>query len=212
MIPRDLADLSPLQKRTLIAENDGWTNIHCEPPWNETTDTTTPHGDHTVGATNYTNRPIPNYPEDIREMREAVLRLPADQQRTFAGYLLMQVGAENREGIDNFVLLALANATQWANAYLLTVYPAVTSSATLSGPQIIEVITAVRLERIHQVFADLKKHLAYDKGTGTWSWVDRDEVDSIEAYHGGFTTALAAMVDATEPYLEDDDSEGPDEE
>jgi len=59
------------------------------------------------------------------------------------------------------------------------------------------------LERVFQVFEDLKKRLIFNKHVGTWTWVDRDEHDNPEAYHNGFPTAWAAMLDAVEPYMED---------
>lgn len=61
------------------------------------------------------------------------------------------------------------------------------------------------VEHVHRVFEDIKKRLAYDKSHGTWSWVDRDEYDNLDAYHTGFATALAAMEDAVEVYLNEED-------
>ena len=64
-------------------------------------------------------------------------------------------------------------------------------------------IELAKLERLFQVFDDVKKGIAYNKHEGTWSWFDRDEQDNGSAYHGGFPTALDAMLDAVEPYMED---------
>jgi hypothetical protein len=60
---------------------------------------------------------------------------------------------------------------------------------------------AGELEEIFQVFYDIEKRLYHDKHTDKWSWYDRDEEGVAEAYHTGFDTALAAMEDEVEPYL-----------
>lgn len=64
-------------------------------------------------------------------------------------------------------------------------------------------INSNQLERIFNVFYDIRKILSYNKSTGQWAWVDRDEQDNLEAYHNGFKTAFEAMQDAVEPYLAD---------
>lgn len=60
-------------------------------------------------------------------------------------------------------------------------------------------IPLVKLEHIFQIFEDIKKELSYDKHTGEWAWRDRDE--PYENRHDGHATALAAMLDAVEHYL-----------
>lgn len=67
--------------------------------------------------------------------------------------------------------------------------------------------TEAQIERIFSVFHDTKKTLHYLKGDG-WAWSDSDESGCQQAWQAGFTTAWAAMLDAVEPYLEDDYSEG----
>jgi hypothetical protein len=57
------------------------------------------------------------------------------------------------------------------------------------------------LERMEQIAVDVKKVFVYVKGVGTWAWVDRDEIDEPEAYHGSFDTRLEALKDAVDPYL-----------
>jgi len=61
------------------------------------------------------------------------------------------------------------------------------------------------LERLEQIAADTKKHFAYNKHTGMWSWVDRDERNNLEAYQDGFPTRFDALLDAVAPYIEDED-------
>lgn len=68
-----------------------------------------------------------------------------------------------------------------------------------------KMIGAAGLEQMFRVFNDTKKVLRLDKLAGTWAWVDRDEVDVLEAYHGGFATAFEALVDAVAPYFEDEE-------
>lgn len=57
---------------------------------------------------------------------------------------------------------------------------------------------------ITRLLEDTKKHIMYDKHMGTWSWVDRDGVDSLENYHNGFETWLLAAEAAVEPYLSEE--------
>jgi hypothetical protein len=59
-------------------------------------------------------------------------------------------------------------------------------------------IAQEKLERVFQIFYDIKKTLSYDKHTGQWSWFDRDEPAYPQGY---FSTAYEAMLDAVEPYL-----------
>jgi hypothetical protein len=59
------------------------------------------------------------------------------------------------------------------------------------------------LERRMQVAWDTKKSLTYDKATGEWSWHDRDE-QPVDAA-GPYRTFWEALVDATEPYLPNED-------
>lgn len=63
-------------------------------------------------------------------------------------------------------------------------------------------ISLEKLERIFQVFHDIKKEIAYNKDTGFWYWYDQDEADNPEAWHNNFSTALRATMDAASPYLE----------
>ncbi len=63
------------------------------------------------------------------------------------------------------------------------------------------------LERMMQIAEDIKKEFQYAKDTGNWFWVDRDEVDNADAFQGPFDTFLAALEDAVEPYLRDEDEE-----
>ena len=63
-------------------------------------------------------------------------------------------------------------------------------------------ISIGRLDYLTRMLADLKKTITYDKGSGLWSWVDRDCVENLADYHCGFGTWLDAVVDALEPYLE----------
>jgi hypothetical protein len=62
---------------------------------------------------------------------------------------------------------------------------------------------AGELNEIFLVFYDIKKELSYNKHTDKWSWHDRDELAS--SVHCQFDTALAAMEDAIEPYLNPQD-------
>ena len=61
---------------------------------------------------------------------------------------------------------------------------------------------AGELEEIFKVFYDIKKELSYNKHTDKWSWHDRHESPYV---HSQFDTALAAMEDAVEPYLNPQD-------
>jgi hypothetical protein len=70
-----------------------------------------------------------------------------------------------------------------------------------------------RLEYVGRVCEDVRKEFAYDKSAGTWSWFDRDEAENVAAWHTGFETRWDAMLDAAEPYLdeegESEDTSGP---
>lgn len=62
---------------------------------------------------------------------------------------------------------------------------------------------AGELEEICQVFHDTKKELHYNKHIGKWAWTDKHEIVSDRFW--AFDTALAAMEDAVEPYLNPQD-------
>ena len=69
-----------------------------------------------------------------------------------------------------------------------------------------EILPLSELARRTEVMADIKKEVAYDKSTGTWSWMDRycrDIPGSEEHGHGGFATWWDAVRDATEPYFDE---------
>jgi len=61
------------------------------------------------------------------------------------------------------------------------------------------------IERMFRIFFDTKKTLSFSKDTGTWAWVDSDEVNNPDSYHGGFHRVLDCIEDAVEPYLEDEE-------
>lgn len=67
-------------------------------------------------------------------------------------------------------------------------------------------IQADDLEARMRVFMDIKKelHLNIHVENG-WCWCDRD--DAFEHWHTGFETAWAAILDATEPYFDEDSEE-----
>jgi len=67
-------------------------------------------------------------------------------------------------------------------------------------------ILTADVERWMQIAQDIKKEFVYNRATGAWAWVDRDEKDNLDAYHFGFPTFLAALEDAVEPYLEEEES------
>jgi len=67
-----------------------------------------------------------------------------------------------------------------------------------------EQINAVDQEARLSIFHDTKKTLLYLKADG-WGWCDKDEKESGEAWHTGFATAWEAILDATEPYFDDED-------
>lgn len=72
-----------------------------------------------------------------------------------------------------------------------------------------EVLTRLNnewIERAEQIAEDVKKTFIYVKSTGTWAWVDNDEIEIPESYHCGFKTRLDALMDAVEPYLDGDNS------
>lgn len=57
------------------------------------------------------------------------------------------------------------------------------------------------IERLELIAQDTRKEFEYDKSTGLWAWLDRNrEYDK----HGGFKTRLAALMDAVEPYTDED--------
>lgn len=61
-----------------------------------------------------------------------------------------------------------------------------------------DVIKKADLEYALRVFFDTKKVLAYNKHEDpSWSWKDRDG----ECFDGYFPTALDAILDAVDPYL-----------
>lgn len=64
-----------------------------------------------------------------------------------------------------------------------------------------------RLERIFRIFHDIKKELHYLKHYDCWVWTDRGE--QIDDGYAGWKTALEAMEDACEPYMNNDDEESP---
>lgn len=61
------------------------------------------------------------------------------------------------------------------------------------------------IEWAEKVAADTKKQFAYNKHTGEWSWFDSCDANYTENWHSGFPTRLAALMDAVEPYLSDDE-------
>lgn len=61
-------------------------------------------------------------------------------------------------------------------------------------------MTNAGLESRMQVAEDTKKLFRFDKHTGTWSWYNKAEHEG----HGPFPTFFAAVVDATEPYFNED--------
>jgi hypothetical protein len=66
-------------------------------------------------------------------------------------------------------------------------------------------IEATWLESMMQIAEDTRKRFIFVKDTGTWSWGDKNE--EYETYHTGFTSFYAALEDAVEPYLEEDEDE-----
>jgi hypothetical protein len=64
-------------------------------------------------------------------------------------------------------------------------------------------ISEEELERVMILMDDTKKVVIYSKHTGTWSWSDRFNKDSVESQIGIFNTAWEAMKDSVEPYLSD---------
>lgn len=68
-------------------------------------------------------------------------------------------------------------------------------------------ITTEDLEARMQVMEDTKKRVSYFKFTGKWAWFDRADEGDLDNYHEGFDTAWEAILDATEPYFEDDEEE-----
>jgi hypothetical protein len=57
------------------------------------------------------------------------------------------------------------------------------------------------MEQAMRLFQDIKKELHYNKCEGSWYWSDRDESDNLDAWHGPYQTATAAVHDAVEPYV-----------
>lgn len=53
----------------------------------------------------------------ILEIQRELATCPQNEVNKFTGFLLMQVGAENREGIRNFAKLAMAGEREWNAAY-----------------------------------------------------------------------------------------------
>lgn len=65
-------------------------------------------------------------------------------------------------------------------------------------------IPVEELERRMQVFHDTGKVHGYSKHTGKWGWCDRDVMNDLDNWHDGFDTFWEAILDATDPYFEED--------
>jgi hypothetical protein len=61
-------------------------------------------------------------------------------------------------------------------------------------------VTVDDLESMMRISEDVKKAYVYDKSTGKWFWVDRDDRDVFESWQGPFDSFFLALSDATEPY------------
>lgn len=65
--------------------------------------------------------------------------------------------------------------------------------------------TTLLVERMELIAQDTKKVFSYARHSGTWSWANKDEADDLESWHDGFGTRYDALVDAVEPYMEDEE-------
>ena len=53
-------------------------------------------------------------------------------------------------------------------------------------------------ETMELIAHDTRKEFSYNKASGLWAWHNRGENSDS---HGGFSTRLGALIDATEPYI-----------
>jgi hypothetical protein len=58
-----------------------------------------------------------------------------------------------------------------------------------------------RIEKLWRIADNIKKDFRYAKSTDSWWWFDRDKPNDGDARHGPFPTIVAALIDATEPYV-----------
>lgn len=59
----------------------------------------------------------------------------------------------------------------------------------------------IELEKYERIVQDTKKNIFYDKHVGKWYWCDGDATEYNR--DNGFDTRLDAVLDAIEPYLDE---------
>jgi hypothetical protein len=60
------------------------------------------------------------------------------------------------------------------------------------------------LEMRMVVLMDIKMEISYFKSEGTWAWHSRGD-DNIDNWHCGFESWWEAVLDATDPYFQNED-------
>jgi hypothetical protein len=58
-----------------------------------------------------------------------------------------------------------------------------------------------QIEKLWRIADNTKKQFRFLKDRDCWCWYDRDSADNPDASHGPFKTIIEALVDATEPYV-----------
>lgn len=66
-------------------------------------------------------------------------------------------------------------------------------------------ISKTKLEHYEQIAHDTRKIFYYDHHSGEWGWADKDDEDDAEAFTYGFATRLDALVDAIDPYINNEE-------
>lgn len=98
-----------------------------------------------------------------------------------------------------------ATHDEWVAAARITHSPVIFSEMNTQSTTAAAAISAERLEYVSRICEDARKEFAYDKHTGSWAWFDRDEAENVSAWHTGFETRWAAMLEAADPYIEDEE-------
>jgi len=58
-----------------------------------------------------------------------------------------------------------------------------------------------QIEKLWRIADNTKKQFRFLKDRDCWCWYDRDSADNPDASHGPFKTIIEALIDATEPYV-----------
>ena len=69
----------------------------------------------------------------------------------------------------------------------------------------------LNLERYMEIAWDIRKAISYNRGTGQWTWHDRNEEALFDNEERLFKTFWEALYDAVEPYLYPEDEEDDEE-